>query len=60
MLPFKELQRLGHDLVIEQQHHKGKESAKESVCVSVCVCVTESLHCTSEKNIVNQLYANKK
>ena len=49
MLPFKGFQRVGHDIVIEQQHHKGKESEKEDKYM--CVCVTEFLHCTSETNI---------
>ena len=41
--------------------HNGKEDKKNIyVCVCVCVCITESLCCTSEISIANQLYVNKK
>ena len=38
--------------------------ARASICVCVCVCVyvcvSQSLLCAPETNIVNQLYFNKK
>ena len=46
-------------------NHNGKEYEKECVCVCVCVYIyiykyiIESLCCTAEINIVNQLYFNK-
>ena len=37
------------------RNHNGKEYFLKK---KVCVCITESLCCTAEINIVNQLYLN--
>ena len=38
--------------------HVGKKKSKKRV--HICICIIDTLCCTPETNIVNQLYSNKK
>ena len=52
------LHSTGNYIQYPETNHSGKEYKKEYI--HIYVCITESLYCTAEINIVNQLYFNLK